>query len=669
MKAKPIAIAAAMALWLGAGAWASRYVAGGAYLALHKTDPRTVQATTWSEYWADYQDDRQERKKLQGSMGLAIGLLFGAPIAAMLANTGRGRSLHGDARWATRREIEDAKLLGARGIILGKFAGKYLLMDEPKFVLLCAPARSGKGVGTIIPNLLHWPDSTLVVDIKGENFDVTSGFRARHGQKVFKFAPFDEKFETHRWNPLTYVSRDPRFVVGDLQGKGYMLYPKGEGTEGFFNDQARNLFVGLALYCIESRIPLTIGEVLRRSNGGGQPKEFWQAVVKDGVTAGGKTRLSEDCLNALRQFAGNSDNTLTSILSTFNAPLGVFANPLVDAATSADDFDLREVRRQRMSIYVCIPANKLDEAALLVNLFFSIAIDENTKVLPETDRSLKHKCLLILDEFPALGRVDKYVKSIGYIAGYGLRVLSIAQSLSQLQDRRLYGEEGARTLVTNHLMKLVYAPQEQKDAQEYSEILGYMTEKGVSRGRSHGKGSVTRSENVSDQRRALMLPQELREMGMERVIVLCDTCKPIFADKIFYYKDPVFVDRLKTISPTLRALGEKLPTKDELDDVAFVRKELAVPVPAIDLDGYLARREGRVRELTVDESVDASRLALNYASMPQASSKATPIAAEVSAMANWLFDNIKWTGEGENSANGERRGGSGTESGLSLAAA
>lgn len=626
MKPKHVVVALLIAAWLAGGAWATRYVAGGVFLAMYRADPRTVQAETWSTYWAGYQDNKKVKKQLQGSMGIAVFALFGLPILVYLANRKSGRSLHGDARWARFDEVKEAGLFAEDGIILGKLGGKFLMMNLAKFVMLIAPTRSGKGVGIIIPNLLNWAHSVIVVDIKGENFKVTSGFRAKHGQQVFCFAPFGverEKgivFETHRWNPLSYVSRDPRFVVGQLQSLGYMLYPRKDTGDSFWNDQARNLFVGLALYCMECGHPVTLGEILRRSNGGGKPKEFWQEVVEKGHDANG-VMLSEDCLNSLRQFVGNSDNTLTSILSSFNAPLGVFNNPAVDAATSDDDFDLRDVRRKKMSIYVVVPPNRLDEAGLLVNLFFSVAIDENTKVLPENDPSLKHLCLLMLDEFPALGRVAKFEKAVGYIAGYGLRAITIAQSQSQLQGRELYGEEGCRTLVANHMISVMFAPREQKDAQEYSEILGYMTEKGVSTGVSRGNGKPTRSENQSDQKRALMLPQELRELGPDRSIVLSDDCKPVLADKIRYYTDPAFATRL-------------LP---------------AAPVPSIDVDAHIARREGRVRELKTDEPVNVERLAIDTSSMPQVSGKGA-VQEEVAAMADWLFSKIKWTESGAESA-------------------
>ena len=143
--------------------------------------------------------------------------------------------------------------------------------------MLSAPTRSGKGVGVVIPNLLNWPDSVVVLDIKGENFDVTAGYRAAHGQAVYAFSPFDEDARSHRWNPLSAVRTSPLHRVGDLLAIGQVFFPNdGSGTssEAFFNDQARNLFLGLGLLLLETpELPRTIGEMLRQSSGKGQLAE------------------------------------------------------------------------------------------------------------------------------------------------------------------------------------------------------------------------------------------------------------------------------------------------------------------------------------------------------------------------------------------------------------
>ena len=618
---KRVVLSVLLVVWLALGVYSARPIAGGMFLIFHKTSPANVQVDTWQTYWRDYQDNPTEKKRLQIAAATPVVFFLGIPFVLFLVSLNQPRSLHGDARWATHSEAREAGLLADTGILLGKFGGKFLMNHAAKFLLLIAPTRSGKGVGIIIPNLLNWPESCIVSDIKGENYAITSGFRAAHGQAVFKFAPFDPRFETHCWNPLTYVNRDPRFIVGDLQSIGYMLYPKRDGSDAFWNDQARNLFVAVALYCVESGLPVTIGEVSRQASGGGKPKEFWQGIVETRLSANA-VALSQDCLNALRQFAGNSENTLTSILASFNAPLGIFANPLVDAATSADDFDLRDIFKKKMTIYLVIPPNKLAEASLLMNLFFSLAYDQNTKVLPEQDAALKYLCLMVQDEFPGLGRIDKFVRAVGYLAGYGFRCITVAQSVSQLQSRELYGEEGARTLVSNHMLQVMYAPREQRDATEYSEILGYTTHDSVSKGRSYSKGHPSRSENVSDQKRALMLPQELRELGERREIVISDNCKPILADKIRYYTEPIFMQRL-------------LPV---------------VKVAPIDLDAFLQRRGGvptagllgnKVIEVA-SRSVVAPGATVTADVMPTVTRGIAPVEAEVIAMADWLFRNVDW---------------------------
>ena len=610
---KRVVLSMLLVAWLGIGLYYGRHIAGGAFFLMHKASPMNVQTDTWQTYWHDYQDDAKEKKRLQIAAGIPIVLFIGIPLILFLASLNRRRSLYGDARPATHAEVQAAGLFADTGIVLGKFGGKFLMNNAAKFLLLIAPTRSGKGVGIIIPNLLNWSQSCVVSDIKGENFAVTSGFRAAHGQAVFKFAPFDPVFETHRWNPLSYINRDPRFIVGDLQSIGYMIYPKKDGSDAFWNDQARNLFVGVVLYCVEAKLLVTIGQALRLAPGGGKPKEFWGDIVETGCAANGIV-LSRDCLSTLQQFVGNSENTLTSILASFTAPLGVFANPLVDAATSGDDFDIRDIFKKKMTVYLVITPNRLAEASLLMNLFFSIAYDQNTKVLPAQDAALKYLCLMVQDEFPVFGRIDKFVRAVGYLAGYGFRCITVAQSVSQLQARELYGEEGARTLVSNHMLQVMYAPREQRDATEYSEILGYTTQDGVSKGRSHSRGHPSRSENVSDQKRALMLPQELRELGEWKEIVISDNCKPIFADKIRYYTEPIFMKRL-------------LP---------------AVQVPAIDLDAFLfSRYKATVSALADDKELETLTTRKEN-EMPPVTRGVAPIEAEVNAVANWLHLNVDW---------------------------
>jgi type IV secretion system protein VirD4 len=222
-------------------------------------------------------------------------------------------------------------------------------------------------------------------------------------------------------------------------------------------------------------------------------------------------------------------------------------------------------------------------------LFFQQFIDLNTRELPEFNPELKYQCLIIGDEFTAPGKMQVLSKGIGYLAGYGLRLMPIIQSPAQIVE--VYGKEAAQTFTTNHALQIVFPPKasELQTAKDISEWLGYQTVKGT----SHSKGKSLfskreKSENISDQRRALFLPQEITGLGKEFELVVLEDCRPILAKKIRYYSDPVFVDRLKSVSPSLKALGRKLPTEMQLK-AAVKAGELAAAVPKIDIDAHHTR--------------------------------------------------------------------------------
>jgi len=468
-------------------------------------------------------------------------------------------------------------------LVVGIWRGRYLRFTGQQFVLLAAPARSGKGVGIVVPNLLSYPDSVIVLDIKQENFNLTAGFRRAHGHDVYLFNPFAEDGRTHRYNPLSAIS-DGVFRVGDILAIGYALYPAG-GHDDFWKDQARNLFLGIVLLLCEWRdarrtgntdvpdYPVTMGEVLRQSSGNGMPVKAYlqQALLQN------RRRLTGACVDALNRFLANDDKVLASILATFNAPLTIWANPIVDAATSASDFDPRNVRKRRMSVYIGVTPDHLTEAALLVNLVFSQVVNLNTKELPQDNPELKVQCLLLMDEFTSVGKIHIIARAVAYMAGYNLRLLSIVQSVSQLES--VYGRADARTFVTNHAMQIIYAPREQKDANEYSEMLGTFTDRSRSVSRSNaifgGRGGS--SESFSEQRRPLLLPQELKELGREKEIILLENTKPILAERICYWRDPVFTSRLAA----------------------------APAIPAMDLVRFIAQVERRVRDVRLDDLDEA----------------------------------------------------------------
>jgi len=319
--------------------------------------------------------------------------------------------------------------------------------------------------------------------------------------------------------------------------------------------------------------------------------------------------LSGECVDALNRFTATSHNTMSSIMATFNVPLTIWASPIVDAATSANDFDLRDVRKHRMSIYLGIPANKLDEAKMLLNMFYTQLVNLNTNQLLHATPALKYTCLMLDDEFTAPGRIGAIDKANAYMAGYGLRLLTIVQSPGQLEREPPggYGRESARTFVTNHACQILFTPKHQQDANEYSEMLGYYTFKAKGLSRQFGSGRGGRSESESDQRRALMMPQELREMSQRQQIISVENTKPILCDKITFFAEPTFMNRLKSVSQKLVKMGKRLPSKQEFENI-WGAGELAAPVPALDLDLHEAVVQTRLRTLTAVDTQNGIKL-------------------------------------------------------------
>jgi len=618
------------------------WIAGGLFLVINKINPlNVVTLSTWYDYWQHYGHEPQVLRQLMVTGLVALTLVAG--LALMLVHRMIQLPLYGESRFANAAEIQATGLFDATGIIVGKWGSRFLQFGTQQFVSLLAPTRSGKGVGIVIPNLLNYADSVVVLDVKLENWATTSKYRAMNGQATFLFNPFT--LRTHRYNPLAYVSDHPAERVSDLLSIGNVFYPRATGNrETIWNDSARDLFVGLALYLLETPdLTASIGETLRQASGKGKPlKEHLQGLIHtrnfDAITTQdakgqpivtyepkppwdgtGLAQLSDKCVESLSRFIAAPENTAGGILTTFTAPLTLWASTIVDAATSGNDFDLRRLRRERMSVYIGIPVNKLPESSVLLRVFFSQLITLNTDQSMDASPQLKHTCLVLLDEFMTPKYIPMIAEGSAYIASYGLRLLTIAQSKAQIAspvDQGGYGREGAKALLDNHALNILYTPKDIDDANEYSERLGYDTVKSQSRNlRNRWQGSE------SDQRRALMLPQELLRLSQKHQIIQLEGARPIKSKKIRYYAERVFVDRLKSVSPMLAQLGRRMPSKEQMDK-ARNAGELSADVPVIDIDVFEARRQCRVRAMRPEDTenginLDALAVDLSAVALPQ----------------------------------------------------
>jgi type IV secretion system protein VirD4 len=542
--ARRAAIVLALIAFIAMG---GQYLAGCLFLRSISEPIADASVLTTLRYLYYYRDraDVISRVKTYTALGWGFALALVIPVIVPTR-----RKLHGEARFARRHEAARAGLLSHTGIILGRIFGRYVILAGQQGIALAAPPRSGKGVGVVIPNLLSWPDSVVCTDIKLENWHLTSGFRAASGHACFLFNPLAENGRTARWNPLSYVSPYAHQRINDLQRIADLLYPEVPGTDPFWIASARSLFVGIGLYLFETpSLPKTIGEVLRQGMASDDEgfSAHWKRIIEGRKS--GRFPLSAECVRALYDLIDLAPITASSIRKTFTSRLDLWQNPILDAATSADDFDLRELRRNAMAIYVGIQPDDLHRLRPVLSLFFQQTIGLQTRVLPEHDRGLKLQVLMLLDEFAALGRIPIMAESISYLPGYNVRVALVFHTPAQL--REVYGANAAETMMKALAARIVFAPRDFHDAKEISDELGYSTVKVRSHSRprfaawGHRGSSSSGSTTTSEQRRALLLPQEVQQLGRDQSILFYEGLGPLRCRKIRYFDDRRFRARLR----------------------------------------------------------------------------------------------------------------------------
>jgi type IV secretion system protein VirD4 len=484
-----------------------------------------------------YRADPQVRRWL--GVGLFASLGLAGAVALGLARSLRP-PLHGAARWASEAELVGAGLRAKQGIVLGRKGGRLLVFGGPEHVMLHAPTRSGKGVGVVIPNLLTWPDSVVVLDVKRENWEATARFRAAHGQEVILFDPLNAEGRTARFNPLGHIDRaDPIAVLDELQKLAVMLFPAPHNADPFWAEAARTGFIGVGAYVAETpELTFSLGQIYAELTRG-DPQTRLPAIMAARVDAG--RPLSSGCASALADFCSASENTFAGVKQTVTSRLGLWLNPRVCAATDASDFDLRDLRTRRMSLYLGVTPDNLARMAPLYGLLAQQLIDLNTRERPSAGRHAV-QVLVLLDEFARLGHASVIAHGFSYVAGYGLRLLPVLQSPAQL--RAEYGPELAEEIMANCGVEIAFAPKELKVAQDLSERLGSWTYPSRAKSRPALLSSGRWSTTESDQRRPLMLPQELIQMPTSHLLVLKAGLPPVRGRKIAYWREKAFAARV-----------------------------------------------------------------------------------------------------------------------------
>ncbi len=468
------------------------------------------------------------------SVAVAIGMSVWRAREAKTAAT------YGSARWATALEIRAAGLAAPDGVVLGQLDRDYLRHDGPEHVLCFAPTRSGKGVGLVVPTLLTWPGSCIVHDIKGENWNLTSGFRARHG-RVLLFDPTNAK--SAAYNPLLEVRRG-EWEVRDVQNVADVLVdPEGSlERRNHWEKTSHALLVGAILHVLYTEPDKTLAGV---ANFLSDPKRPIEVTLRAMMTSAhlGEAGPHPVIASAARELLNKSENERSGVLSTAMSFLGLYRDPVVAKVTHHCDWHIRDLVEgdRPASLYLVVPPSDISRTKPLVRLILNQIGRRLTEDLHAKGR--RHRLLLMLDEFPALGRLDFFESALAFMAGYGLKSFLIAQSLNQIE--KAYGPNNA--ILDNCHVRVSFATNDERTAKRVSDALGTATEmRAMKNYAGHrlspwlGHLMVSRQETA----RPLLTPGEVMQLPPADELVLVSGVPPIRAKKARYFEDIRLTERV-----------------------------------------------------------------------------------------------------------------------------
>jgi type IV secretion system protein VirD4 len=528
---------------------------------------------------------------LQGG-GIAASGGIAAMFIAILLSVWRAKeaqhvTTYGSARWADRKEIRRTGLFGPDGVVLGSLDGRYLRHDGPEHVLCFAPTRSGKGVGLVIPTLLTWPYSTIVHDIKGENFQLTSGFRARFGA-VLLFDPTNP--QSAAYNPLLEIRKGDNEVRDAQNIADILVDPEGAlERRNHWEKTSHSLLVGAILHVLYAEADKTLAGVANfLSDPSRQIEVTLNAML---ATPHLGERVHPVVASAARELLNKSENERSGVLSTTMSFLGLYRDPVVARVTGRSDWridDLMDANRS-ISLYMVIPPSDIARTKPLMRLVLNQIGRRLTESL-DTDRR-RQKLLLMLDEFAALGRLDFFESQLAFMAGYGIRSFLITQSLNQLE--RAYGPNHA--ILDNCHIRIAFSTNDERTAKRVSDALGTATEmRAMKNYAGHrlspwlGHLMVSRQETS----RPLLTPGEVMQLASTDAIVMISGMRPVRARKVRYYEDPRFLGRI--LKPYRAQPTTKIARSDEWSGRSAIapsaRMLVSLKTKAHDQDGGLRRK-------------------------------------------------------------------------------
>ena len=558
---------------------------------------------SWYSKWGDQLYSYFFAAGSVGSMVAAGGLIGTALTKIVIANSSKANEyLHGSARWANKKDILEAGLLGNdQGVYVGAWEDKngtvhYLRHNGPEHVLTYAPTRSGKGVGLVVPTLLSWPHSTVVTDLKGELWAMTAGWRQKHAKnKVIRFEPATLNGSA-AWNPLDEIRIGTEYEVGDVQNLATLIVdPDGKGLETHWQKTSQALLVGVILHVLYKAknevLPATLPRVdAVMADPNRDVAELWMEMTQYSHVNGENHPVVG---SAGRDMMDRPEEEAGSVLSTAKSYLALYRDPVVGRNVSKSEFRIKDLMNNDDPVSLYIVTQPNDKARLrplvriMLNMIVRVLADkmEFERVMPgmpwwrrmlanmgfdqvahsylRSKKSYKHRLLGMIDEFPSLGKLEIMQESLAFVAGYGIKFYLICQDLNQLKSRETgYGPD--ETITSNCHVQNAYPPNRVETAEHLSKLTGQTTvvKEQITTSGKRASGLLGQvSRTIQEVQRPLLTIDEcLRMPGPKKdaegqikeagdMVVYVAGYPAIYGRQPLYFHDPIFTARAAVPEP------------------------------------------------------------------------------------------------------------------------
>ncbi|AUG51500.1 type IV secretory system conjugative DNA transfer family protein [Thalassospira marina] len=536
----------------------------------------------------------------------------------------KGRELHGSARWANWRDIKKSRLLTRKGVVIGGFPRAFGKVRElrhhgPEHVMAFAPTRSGKGVSIILPTLLSWPESGLVLDIKGENYAKTAGWNRDQGKTVLRFDPSNpNNDETVRFNPLAEIRINTRRDIADCQNIANMVVdPDGKGIAGNYWREEGWGWLSVVLLHVIYKVQKEEGRIANfddvniflsgistvtppdeaiegdeetptpRASGNGDDmdtEDNFVAILQTMATyEHGHAHVNKEVKRGANGMAIKAPQERSGVHSNAKTQLTLYADPIIAENTAVSDFrlnDLMNGEKPTMLYLVFSPADK-DRLIPLIRIMMNLFLRRLTEKMEfgdgEQKQGYKHRLLLMLDEFPALGKLEVFEEALAFMAGYGIKAYIIIQNIEQLYKK--YGKD--ESIFANCHVRIAFTPNKLPTAELLSKLAGKQTIVQRKHSRSGKFGTPgSQSENLHEVSRDLLTADEIMRLPMIDVdpdgkkkpkpgdtLIFVGGRPPIWGRQKLYFLDPVLRSRSRVRPPKMT---QSLPSPNSSQETTYV---------------------------------------------------------------------------------------------------